>query len=84
MTTTTTSATTQISTISELKAQQEVVRAQLRTEEKELRRQWDSLFQKGKKMPKTPTERALGFFTKGSTLVDGAILGWKLYKKFKR
>jgi len=80
----TTTGTTQISTIAELKAQEELVRAELRTEQKELRRQWDSLFRRGRKGPKTPTERALGFFSKGSSLLDGAILGWKLYKKFKR
>lgn len=79
-----TAETTQISTIAELKAQQKLVRAQLNGEQKELQRQWDSLFRRGSKSPKTPTERVLGFVTKGSTLLDGAILGWKLYKKFKR
>lgn len=75
---------TQISTIAQLKAQQEIVRAQLRTEQKEMRRQWDRLFRKGSKSPKTPTQRVLGFVAKGSTLFDGVVLGWKLYKKFKR
>lgn len=74
---------TQISTIAELKAQEDLVRAQLKAEEKEIRRQWDRLFKAKRRSPKTPSQRFLGFFSKGTSLVDGAILGWKLYKKFR-
>lgn len=74
---------TNISTIAELKAQEELVRAQLKTEEKEIARRWNELFKKGKSLPKTPAERAMSLFTKGSGAIDGLILGWKLYKKFR-
>jgi len=75
---------TQISTIAELKAQEDLVRAQLKAEGKEIRRQWDHLFKARQRGPKTPSERFLGLFSKGTSVIDGAILGWKLYKKFRR
>lgn len=72
-----------ISTISELKAQADLVREQIRVEQSEMHRHWNSLTKQRKKESKSKTQRLIGFLTKGSTVIDGALIGWKLYRKFK-
>lgn len=73
-----------ISTLSELKAQADLIREQIRVEESEMHRHWNSLTNQSKNESKSKTQRLIGFLTKGSTIIDGALLGWKLYRKFKR
>ena len=41
---------------------------------------WNDLFHAPKK-PATPTKRLSGMLSTGAGILDGAILGWKLYRK---
>ena len=43
---------------------------------------WDSIFHQPKDKA-LPTKRFSGLMTTGAGILDGLILGWKLYRKFK-
>lgn len=47
---------------------------------------WRSLFKKPDALskPATPSQRITGIISTGAGLLDGIMLGWKLYRKFKR
>lgn len=47
---------------------------------------WRSLFKKPEALskPATPSQRITGLVSTGAGLLDGIMLGWKLYRKFKR
>ncbi len=47
---------------------------------------WRSLFKKPEALskPATPSQRITGIISTGAGLLDGIMLGWKLYRKFKR
>ena len=45
---------------------------------------WSDLFHKeDRHTPKTPVQRMINMVNIGSGVLDGLILGWKLYRKFK-
>ena len=51
--------------------------------EQEIKATWNSIFHPKKlPTPKTPTQRLVALASSSVGLIDGALLGWKLYKKF--
>lgn len=52
----------------------------------QMRKQWNQLFHKSGKTngKKRPARRFAGIMTTGASVVDGLLLGWKLYRKFKK
>ena len=44
---------------------------------------WDSTFHRRKASLTTPTSRFSGVLKTGIGVLDGVILGWKIYRKFK-
>lgn len=48
--------------------------------------QWHSLFHKPQSLTKsaTPSKRLGGLVNIGASFFDGALLAWKLYRKFKK
>ena len=51
--------------------------------EQEIKATWNSIFHPKKApAPKTPTQRLVALASSSMGLIDGALLGWKLYKKF--
>lgn len=49
-----------------------------------IRKDWNHLFHKSGSKTNTPSQRFSGLMTTGASVVDGIILGWKLYRKFKK
>ncbi|WP_028898221.1 hypothetical protein [Prevotella sp. HUN102] len=43
---------------------------------------WNGIFHKPKEGVATPSKRFAGLMKSGAGIVDGLILGWKLYRKF--
>lgn len=43
---------------------------------------WNTLFHQPKKSQLTPTSRFSSMLKTGAGVLDGLILGWKLYRKF--
>ena len=57
----------------------------LRNSEKQIQQLWGQLFTKPEPLSAlTPTKRFSALMSTGAGILDGVILGWKLYRKFKR
>ena len=56
---------------------------EIQRSEQEIKTTWDSIFHPKKDpVPNSPTQRFLSLASSSVGLIDGALLGWKLYKKF--
>ena len=65
--------------IEDIQSRKQELRRLLQRDNGEMVQIWNGLFAKPE--VSTPTNRIQGFMTKGMGIVDGAILGWKLYNK---
>ena len=60
----------------------------INNKEKQISQLWDNLFHE-KEQPKSgffasPTQRFLDVVSSSAAIIDGVLLGWKLYRRFKR
>lgn len=63
----------------------DVLRTEIRTDEKQMRQLWNQLFAKPEPLSAlTPSKRISAMMNTGAGVLDGVILGWKLYRKFKK
>ncbi|MGP1591030.1 MAG: hypothetical protein ACTTHI_04465 [Prevotella sp.] len=76
--------TKQYNSLNDLEVYKDTLQKQLEADEKEMKRLWNGLFKPEKSGPKTPTQRIQSAISLGTGIVDGLILGWKLYRKFKK
>ena len=68
-----------------IRARREELKKEIEKGNKELKSKWDSLFHsKDSLRATTRTQRMLSMANTGAGIIDGAILGWKLYRKFKK
>lgn len=75
----------QFGSLAEIETYKAEVRNQIRESEKDISSLWGDLFQKeSPTLVKTPTQRLMSMVNMGSGILDGLILGWKLYRKFKK
>lgn len=63
--------------------------AELTAQEKKISTLWSDIFHKKQEhttagLIPSPTKRWSSFISTGAGIVDGALLGWKLYRKFKK
>lgn len=73
-----------INTMADLRAAKDTVSHQLRADEERMAGMWHSLFApKDKAALATPTARLTRMVGMGAGIVDGVLLGWKLYKKYQ-
>jgi energy-coupling factor transporter transmembrane protein EcfT len=61
----------------------------INNKEKQISQLWDNLFHEEEQQPKSgffasPTQRFLDVVSSSAAIIDGVLLGWKLYKRFKR
>lgn len=70
--------------LNELRAYKETIQQNIDKDEVEIKKCWNALFKKPKQRVVTPAQRITNAISMGSGVIDGAILGWKLYRKFKR
>jgi hypothetical protein len=62
-----------------------LLQGDLRNSEKQIQQLWGQLFTKPEPLSAlTPTKRFSSLLSTGAGILDGVILGWKLYRKFKR
>lgn len=74
---------TQFNTLDDIEAYKTKVRKSIRHDEEEMASLWNSLFHKeSHHEAKTPVQRLTSYVNIGSGVLDGVILGWKLYRKF--
>lgn len=74
-----------ITSLEELQARKELLNEEIQKEDQQIRDLWKSLFHKPTMLTSaSPSKRLASMLTTGAGIIDGAILGWKLYKKFKK
>jgi hypothetical protein len=73
----------QLSSLAELRSRQAEIRSQLKKSENNMSDIWNDMFHKPSPSTLTsPTGKAINFLTNSAGIIDGAILGWKLYRRF--
>jgi len=65
----------------ELKKKSDSMQTDIVAKETSLKKNWDSLVNE-EPVVLSPTKRVMSWVTNSSNIIDGAILGWKLYKIF--
>lgn len=71
--------------LDDIKTQKNIIKKDIAANEKNISRLWNNLFRKDTpKMAATPSYRISQIFTTGASVLDGLILGWKLYRRFKK
>ncbi len=73
-------------TLDEIRLRKNAILKDIKADDEKIRRQWHSLFNKPDMVNKkaTPARRINSLFSTGAGMIDAAILGWKLYRKFKK
>ena len=66
-----------------IRARKMQLNKEIQRSEQEIKTTWNTLFHPKKDpTPNTPTQRFLSLASSSVGLIDGALLCWKLYKKF--
>lgn len=80
------SSTTAYHSIEEIRARKALLQKDIQADEAKIDEKWHSLFRKPKAMSKTatPSQRVVSIVNSGAGVLDGLLLVWKLYRKFKK
>ena len=72
--------------LNDIKLRKEIIRNAILEDEKKIGTLWHSLFKPSDIFDRnaSPSKRITSFINTGAGIIDGAILGWKLYRKFRR
>lgn len=74
-----------IRSLDEIDLRKDILRDKVHENEKQIRSLWNDLFRKSDNMSSVmPSKRISSLMSTGAGVLDGVILGWKLYRKFKR
>ena len=66
-----------------IRARKTQLNKDIQRSEQEIKATWNSIFHPKKlPTPKTPAQRLVALASSSVGLIDGALLGWKLYKRF--
>lgn len=66
----------------DLKKKCDSMQTDIASKEKSLKNQWNSLVNEEEPVVLSPTKRVLSWISDSSNVIDGALLGWKLYRIF--
>ena len=67
--------------LEEIRMRKETLRRELQKDNGQINSLWHRIFHNDK--TGTPSKRISGLMSTGAGVVDGVILGWKLYRRFK-
>lgn len=71
-----------LSTFEEIQAEKERLRTDIEKKKEEIGQIWNGVFHKDDApLVETPTQRLLRYGKLGVGVLDGALLGWKLYNR---
>lgn len=76
----------QYNSLTEIRLRKDLLRKDIEADETKIKTLWKSLFTKPDALSKkaSPGKRMQSLFSIGAGAFDGALLAWKLYRKFKR
>ena len=71
--------------LEDIRLQKEMLQTDLHQNEQQIALLWKELLKPAEAFQKnaSTSKRLIGLFNVGANTLDGAILGWKLYKKFR-
>jgi hypothetical protein len=80
------SATTAYHSIEEIRARKALLQKDIKTDEEKIDEKWHFLFKKPQALSKsaTPSQRITSIVNSSAGVLDGLLLVWKLYRKFKK
>lgn len=72
--------------IEEIMLRKAALQKEIEADSAKIDEKWHSLFKKPEALSKsaTPSQRISGIISSGAGVLDGILLVWKLYRKFKR
>lgn len=72
--------------IEEIRLRKAALQKEIEADSAKIDEKWHSLFKKPEALLKsaTPSQRISGIISSGAGVLDGILLVWKLYRKFKR
>ena len=72
--------------IEEIRLRKAALQKEIEADSAKIDEKWHSLFKKPEAPAKsaTPSQRISGIISSGAGVLDGILLVWKLYRKFKR
>lgn len=72
--------------IEEIRLRKIALQKEIEADSAKIDEKWHSLFKKPEALSKsaTPSQRISGIISSGAGVLDGILLVWKLYRKFKR
>lgn len=72
--------------IEEIRLRKAALQKEIEADSAKIDEKWHSLFKKPVALSKsaTPSQRISGIISSGAGVLDGILLVWKLYRKFKR
>lgn len=72
--------------IEEIMLRKATLQKEIEADSAKIDEKWHSLFKKPEALSKsaTPSQRISGIISSGAGVLDGILLVWKLYRKFKR
>lgn len=72
--------------IEEIRLRKAALQKEIEADSAKIDEKWHSLFKKPEALSKsaTPSQRISGIISSGAGVLDGILLVWKLYRKFKR
>lgn len=72
-----------IHSLSDISQQKDRLRESIQKDEEQIAGLWGDLFHpREEEGLSSPTQRIVGMMSLGTGVVDGLLLGWKLYRKF--
>ena len=80
------SAVSSYQLIEEIRLRKAALQKEIEADSAKIDEKWHSLFKKPEALSKsaTPSQRISGIISSGAGVLDGILLVWKLYRKFKR
>ncbi|EPH15932.1 MULTISPECIES: hypothetical protein [Prevotellaceae] len=72
-----------VNSLEELRMRKDTLRSDIQKDEEQIKSLWSDLFRKSDDIwGATPSKRIAGLLSTGASVIDGALLGWKLYRRF--
>ena len=83
-TTTNTDVERRFESLADIRAYKEQLHKQIKADEQAMADKWDCLFHPDEPAPQNRAQKLMRMFNIGSGMIDGALLGWKLYRKYQQ
>ena len=72
--------------LDDIRRRKETLRNEIQEDDKKIKNLWEEMSRPSDLFSKSasPSKRISGLMSTGAALFDGAMLGWKLYRKFRK